>query len=209
MKSTKSAKLRTASRLVGYIGIGACLLAAFLYLLMHEIADDKLTQTIGAFDLKSLIYVGIAAAAFLVIAIILRAASASARRAEQYEAEAAAARAAQEAAEKEAAEKAAAEQAAADAEEAEQAALDAEEARKAEEKAAAIAGGKTFVAYIGRNIPEKQRAAMVKVGEFTKKNAKVIAAVAVTAAVMTAISKRKAEKETTRRRQSFFRSLGC
>ena len=30
-----------------------------------------------------------------------------------------------------------------------------------------------------------------------------------TAAVMTAISKRKAEKETTRRRQSFFRSLGC
>ena len=199
MKSTKSAKLRTASRLVGYIGIGACLLAAFLYLLMHEIADDKLTQTIGAFDLKSLIYVGIAAAAFLVIAIILRAASASARRAEQYEAEAAAARAAQEAAEKEAAEKAAAEQAA----------LDAEEARKAEEKAAAIAGGKTFIAYIGRNIPEKQRAAMVKVGEFTKKNAKVIAAVAVTAAVMTAISKRKAEKETTRRRQSFFRSLGC
>lgn len=209
MKSTKSAKLRTASRLIGYIGIGACLLAACLYLLLHEIANETLESMMGTFDIGSLLYVGIAAGVFLVIAIILRAASASAARAEAYEAELAAARAAQEAAEKEAAEKAAAEQAALDAAAAEQAALDAEAARKAEEKAAALAGGKTFVAYIGRNIPDKQKEAMAKVGAFTKKNAKVIVAVAATAAVMTAISKRKAEKETTRRRLSFFRSIGC
>lgn len=209
MKSTKSAKLRTASRLIGYIGIGACLLASCLYLLLHEIADDKLTSMLGKFDVKSLIYVGIAAAVFLVIAIVLRVASCSARKSEKYAEEVAAATAAREAAEREAAEKAAAEQAAADAEAEEKAAAEAEEARKAEEKAAAIAGGKTFVAYIGRNIPEKQREAMVKIGEFTKKNAKVIAAVAVTVAVTTALSRRKAEKETTRRRQNFFRSLGC
>ena len=209
MKSTKSAKLRTASRLVGYIGIGACLLASCLYLLLHEVANDTLEKMLGKFDLKSLIFVGIAAAVFLVIAIILRAASASASRNEQYEEEAEAARKAQEPADAEAAEKAKAIQEAADAEAAEKAAAEAEEARKAEEKAAAMEGGKTFVAYIGRNIPEKQREAMVKVGEFTKKNAKVIIAVAATVAITTAISRRKAEKETTRRRQNFFRSLGC
>lgn len=207
MKSTKSAKLRTASRLVGYIGIGACLLASFVYLLLHEVANDKLEKMLGKFDLKSLIFVGIAAAVFLVIAIILRAASASALRNEQYEEEVA--RKEQEAADAEAAEKARAEQEALDAENAEKAAAEAEEARKAEEKAAAMEGGKNFVAYIGRNIPEKQREAMVKVGEFTKKNAKVIIAVAATVAITTAISRRKAEKETTRRRQNFFRSLGC
>ena len=87
--------------------------------------------------------------------------------------------------------------------------VDEEAARKAAEKAAAMEGGKTFVAYIGRNIPEKQREAMVKVGEFTKKNAKVIVAVATTLVVANMIAKRKAEKETTRRRQNFFRSLGC
>ena len=209
MKSTKSAKLRTASRLIGYIGIGACLLASCLYLLLHEVANDKLESMLGKFDLKSLIYVGIAAGVFLVIAIILRAASCAARKNEKYAEEVYVANQAREAAEREAAEKAAADQAAADAESAKQAELEAEEARKAAEKAAAIEGGKTFVAYIGRNIPEKQRAAMVKIGEFTKKNAKVIAAVAVTVAVTTAISRRKAEKETTRRRQNFFRSLGC
>lgn len=207
MKSTKSAKLRTASRLVGYIGIGACLLASFVYLLLHEVANDKLEKMLGKFDLKSLIFVGIAAAVFLVIAIILRAASASALRNEQYEEEVA--RKEQEDADREAAEKLKAMQDAADAEAAEKAAAEAEEAQKAEEKEKAIEGGKNFVAYIGRNIPEKQREAMVKVGEFTKKNAKVIIAVAATVAITTAISKRKAEKETTRRRQNFFRSLGC
>ena len=209
MKSTKSAKLRTASRLVGYIGIGACLLASCLYLLLHEVANEKLEKMLGKFDVKSLIYVGIAAAVFLVVAIILRAASSSARRAEHYAEEAEAARKAQEAAQAEAAEKAQAEQEALDAAEAEKAAAEAEDARKAEEKAAAMEGGKTFVAYIGRNIPEKQREMMVKVGEFTRKNAKVIIAVAATVAITSAMAKRKAEKETTRRRQNFFRSLGC
>ena len=84
MKSTKSAKLRTASRLIGYIGIGACLLASCLYLLLHEVANDKLESMLGKFDLKSLIYVGIAAGVFLVIAIILRAASCAARKNEKY-----------------------------------------------------------------------------------------------------------------------------
>lgn len=207
MKSTKSAKLRTASRLVGYIGIGACLLVSCLYLLLHEIANDTLEEMLGTFDLKSLIYVGIAAAVFLVVAIILRAASASALRNERYAEEVA--RREKEAADIEAAAKLKALQDAADAEAAEKAAAEAEEARKAEEKEKAMEGGKTFVAYIGRNIPDKQREAMVKVGEFTKKNAKVIVAVAATVAITTAISKRKAEKETTRRRQNFFRSLGC
>ena len=59
MEKTKSAKLRTASRFVGYIGIGACLLGSFLYLLLHEIFGKKLEDKIGEFDVKSLIYVGI------------------------------------------------------------------------------------------------------------------------------------------------------
>ena len=88
MEKTKSAKLRTASRLVGYIGIGACLLGAFAYLLLHEIANGTLEKLLGKFDVKSLIYVGIAAAAFLVIAVILRIASASAKRNEACAAEA-------------------------------------------------------------------------------------------------------------------------
>lgn len=188
MEKTKSAKLRTASRLVGYIGIGACLLGAFAYLLLHEIANGTLEKLLGKFDVKSLIYVGIAAAVFLVIAVILRIASASAKRNEACAAEAEET-------------EAPAEEPVVD--------VDEEAARKAAEKAAAMEGGKTFVAYIGRNIPEKQREAMVKVGEFTKKNAKVIVAVATTLVVANMIAKRKAEKETTRRRQNFFRSLGC
>ena len=210
MNTSKSAKLRTASRLVGYIGIGICLLVAAFFLLMNELAQETLETWLGsAFDVSSLIYVGIAAGVFLIIAIVLRIASASACRAEAYAAEVAAARAAQEAAELEAAQKAADAQAAADAEAAEKAALEAEEARKAAEKEAAINGGKTFVAYVGRNIPEKQRDMIAKVGSFTKKNAKVIVAVAATVAITSVISKRRAEKETTRRRQNFFRSLGC
>lgn len=206
MERTKSEKLRTASRLVGYIGIGACLLGAFAYLLLHEIANETLEKMLGKFDVKSLIYVGIAAAAFLVVAVILRIASSAARKNAVCEAEA----------EAEAEETPAEEPVEAEAEpveveptepEVDEAA--AEAARKAEEKAAAMEGGKTFVAYIGRNIPEKQREAMVKVGEFTKKNAKVIAAVAATLVVANMLAKRKAEKETTRRRQNFFRSLGC
>lgn len=207
MEKTKSAKLRTASRLVGYIGIGACLLGSLVYLLLHEIANETLEKLMGKFDIKSLIYVGIAAAVFLIIAVILRIASAAARKNEAYEAVAA----------EEPEEVAAPETVAPEAveETVEEVAeepvdnTDDESARKAEEKAAAIAGGKTFVAYIGRNIPEKQREAMAKVGEFTKKNAKVIVAVAATLAITNLLSKRKAEKETTRRRQSFFRSLGC
>lgn len=209
MEKTKSAKLRTASRLVGYIGIGACLLGSLVYLLLHEIANETLEKLMGKFDIKSLVYVGIAAAVFFVIAVILRIASAAARKNEAYEAVAA-----------EEPEEVAAPEAVAAPETVEETAeevteepaadeADDESARKAEEKAAAIAGGKTFVAYIGRNIPEKQREAMAKVGEFTKKNAKVIVAVAATLAITNLISKRKAEKETTRRRQSFFRSLGC
>lgn len=204
MNRTKSASLRTASRLVGYIGIGICLLVSCFYMLFHEISPETFESTFGTFDVKSLVWVGVLAVVFLVIAVILRVSSSSAYHAEVYEAELAAM---QEQAAREAAEKAATEQS--DAEAAEQAAREAEEARKAEEKAAAIAGGKTFVAYIGRNIPEKQRNAMVKVGEFTKKNAKVIAAVAATVAITAVIHNRKAEKETTRRRQNFFRSLGC
>ncbi len=205
MEKTKSAKLRTASRLVGYIGIGACLLGAFAYLLLHEIANDTLEKLLGKFDVKSLIYVGIAAAAFFVVAVILRIASASAKRNEAYEAEAEETEApAEEPVEETAVEEAPAEEPVETVSE-----EDEEAARKAAEKAAAMEGGKTFVAYIGRNIPEKQREAMAKVGEFTKKNAKVIVAVAATLVVTNMISKRKAEKETTRRRQSFFRSLGC
>lgn len=202
MEKTKSAKLRTASRLVGYIGIGACLLGAFAYLLLHEIANGTLEKLLGKFDVKSLIYVGIAAAAFLVIAVILRIASASAKRNEACAAEAEEPEApAEEPVEETAVEETPVEEPVVD--------VDEEAARKAAEKAAAMEGGKTFVAYIGRNIPEKQREAMVKVGEFTKKNAKVIVAVAATLVVTNMIAKRKAEKETTRRRQNFFRSLGC
>lgn len=205
MEKTKSAKLLTASRLVGYIGIGACLLGAFAYLLLHEIANGTLEKLLGKFDVKSLIYVGIAAAAFLVIAVILRIASASAKRNEAYEAEAEETEApAVEPVEETAVEEAPAEEPVETVSE-----EDEEAARKAAEKAAAMEGGKTFVAYIGRNIPEKQREAMAKVGEFTKKNAKVIVAVAATLVVTNMIAKRKAEKETTRRRQNFFRSLGC
>ena len=204
MERTKSEKLRTASRLVGYIGIGACLLGAFAYLLLHEIANETLEKMLGKFDVKSLIYVGIAAAAFLVVAVILRIASSAARKNAVCEAEA-------EVEETPAEEPVEAEAESVEVEptepEVDEAA--AEAARKAEEKAAAMEGGKTFVAYIGRNIPEKQREAMVKVGEFTKKNAKVIAAVAATLVVTNMLAKRKAEKETTRRRQNFFRSLGC
>lgn len=202
MEKTKSAKLRTASRLVGYIGIGACLLGAFAYLLLHEIANGTLEKLLGKFDVKSLIYVGIAAAAFLVIAVILRIASASAKRNEACAAEAEETEApAEEPVDETAVEETPVEEPVVD--------VDEEAARKAAEKAAAMEGGKTFVAYIGRNIPEKQREAMVKVGEFTKKNAKVIVAVAATLVVTNMIAKRKAEKETTRRRQNFFRSLGC
>lgn len=202
MEKTKSAKLRTASRLVGYIGIGACLLGAFAYLLLHEIANGTLEKLLGKFDVKSLIYVGIAAAVFLVIAVILRIASASAKRSEACAAEAEETEApAEEPVEETAVEETPVEEPVVD--------VDEEAARKAAEKAAAMEGGKTFVAYIGRNIPEKQREAMVKVGEFTKKNAKVIVAVAATLVVTNMIAKRKAEKETTRRRQNFFRSLGC
>lgn len=202
MEKTKSAKLRTASRLVGYIGIGACLLGAFAYLLLHEIANGTLEKLLGKFDVKSLIYVGIAAAAFLVIAVILRIASASAKRNEACAAETEETEApAEEPVEETAVEETPVEEPVVD--------VDEEAARKAAEKAAAMEGGKTFVAYIGRNIPEKQREAMVKVGEFTKKNAKVIVAVAATLVVANMIAKRKAEKETTRRRQNFFRSLGC
>ena len=199
MEKTKSAKLRTASRLVGYIGIGACLLGAFAYLLLHEIANGTLEKLLGKFDVKSLIYVGIAAAAFLVIAVILRIASASAKRNEACAADA----------EEPVDETAVAETPVEEPVEEPIVDVDEEAARKAAEKAAAMEGGKTFVAYIGRNIPEKQREAMVKVGEFTKKNAKVIVAVATTLVVANMIAKRKAEKETTRRRQNFFRSLGC
>ena len=202
MEKTKSAKLRTASRLVGYIGIGACLLGAFAYLLLHEIANGTLEKLLGKFDVKSLIYVGIAAAVFLVIAVILRIASASAKRNEACAAEAEETEApAEEPVEETAVEETPVEEPVVD--------VDEEAARKAAEKAAAMEGGKTFVAYIGRNIPEKQREAMVKVGEFTKKNAKVIVAVAATLVVTNMIAKRKAEKETTRRRQNLFRSLGC
>lgn len=202
MEKTKSAKLRTASRLVGYIGIGACLLGAFAYLLLHEIANGTLEKLLGKFDVKSLIYVGIAAAVFLVIAVILRIASASAKRSEACTAEAEETEApAEEPVDETAVEETPVEEPVVD--------VDEEAARKAAEKAAAMEGGKTFVAYIGRNIPEKQREAMVKVGEFTKKNAKVIVAVAATLVVTNMIAKRKAEKETTRRRQNFFRSLGC
>lgn len=202
MEKTKSAKLRTASRLVGYIGIGACLLGAFAYLLLHEIANGTLEKLLGKFDVKSLIYVGIAAAVFLVIAVILRIASVSAKRNEACAAEAEEAEApAEEPVDETAVEEMPVEEPVVD--------VDEEAARKAAEKAAAMEGGKTFVAYIGRNIPEKQREAMVKVGEFTKKNAKVIVAVAATLVVTNMIAKRKAEKETTRRRQNFFRSLGC
>lgn len=202
MEKTKSAKLRTASRLVGYIGIGACLLGAFAYLLLHEIANGTLEKLLGKFDVKSLIYVGIAAAVFLVIAVILRIASASAKRSEACAAEAEETEApAEEPVDETAVEETPVEEPVVD--------VDEEAARKAAEKAAAMEGGKTFVAYIGRNIPEKQREAMVKVGEFTKKNAKVIVAVAATLVVTNMIAKRKAEKETTRRRQNFFRSLGC
>lgn len=202
MEKTKSAKLRTASRLVGYIGIGACLLGAFAYLLLHEIANGTLEKLLGKFDVKSLIYVGIAAAAFLVIAVILRIASASAKRNEACAAEAEETEApAEEPVDETAVAETPVEEPIVD--------VDEEAARKAAEKAAAMEGGKTFVAYIGRNIPEKQREAMVKVGEFTKKNAKVIVAVATTLVVANMIAKRKAEKETTRRRQNFFRSLGC
>ncbi len=202
MEKTKSAKLRTASRLVGYIGIGACLLGAFAYLLLHEIANGTLEKLLGKFDVKSLIYVGIAAAVFLVIAVILRIASASAKRNEACAAEAEETEApAEEPVDETAVEETPVEEPVVD--------VDEEAARKAAEKAAAMEGGKTFVAYIGRNIPEKQREAMVKVGEFTKKNAKVIVAVATTLVVANMIAKRKAEKETTRRRQNFFRSLGC
>lgn len=202
MEKTKSAKLRTASRLVGYIGIGACLLGAFAYLLLHEIANGTLEKLLGKFDVKSLIYVGIAAAVFLVIAVILRIASASAKRNEACAAEAEETEApAEEPVDETAVEETPVEEPVVD--------VDEEAARKAAEKAAAMEGGKTFVAYIGRNIPEKQREAMVKVGEFTKKNAKVIVAVAATLVVTNMIAKRKAEKETTRRRQNFFRSLGC
>lgn len=202
MEKTKSAKLRTASRLVGYIGIGACLLGAFAYLLLHEIANGTLEKLLGKFDVKSLIYVGIAAAAFLVIAVILRIASASAKRNEACAAEAEETEApAEEPVDETAVAETPVEEPTED--------VDEEAARKAAEKAAAMEGGKTFVAYIGRNIPEKQREAMVKVGEFTKKNAKVIVAVATTLVVANMIAKRKAEKETTRRRQNFFRSLGC
>ena len=206
MEKTKSAKLRTASRLVGYIGIGACLLGAFAYLLLHEIANGTLEKLLGKFDVKSLIYVGIAAAAFLVIAVILRIASASAKRNEACAAEAEETEAP---AEEPVDETAVAETPVEEPVEEPIVDVDEEAARKAAEKAAAMEGGKTFVAYIGRNIPEKQREAMVKVGEFTKKNAKVIVAVATTLVVANMIAKRKAEKETTRRRQNFFRSLGC
>ena len=206
MEKTKSAKLRTASRLVGYIGIGACLLGAFAYLLLLEIANGTLEKLLGKFDIKSLIYVGIAATAFLVIAVILRIASASAKRNEACAAEAEETEAP---AEEPVDETAVAETPVEEPVEEPIVDVDEEAARKAAEKAAAMEGGKTFVAYIGRNIPEKQREAMVKVGEFTKKNAKVIVAVATTLVVANMIAKRKAEKETTRRRQNFFRSLGC
>lgn len=198
MEKTKSAKLRTASRFVGYIGIGACLLGSFLYLLLHEIFGKKLEDKIGEFNVKSLIYVGILAAVILVIAIVLRVASASAKRKEALEAEAAEAEAAAEEPVEE------------PVEEPEPVDPEAEEAaRRAAEKAEAMKGGKTFVAYIGKNISEKQGEAMAKVSEFTKKNAKVIVAVAATLAITNMIHKCKTEKETTRRRQNFFRSLGC
>lgn len=202
MEKNKSAKLRTASRLVGYIGIGACLLGAFLYLLLHEVANKTLENMLGKFEIKSLIYVGILAAVFLVIAVALRVASTSAKRKEDMEAEAAAAA---EAAEAEAVEEPVVE------EEPEPVVdPEAEEAaRKAAEKAAAMEGGKNFVAYIGKNISEKQGEVVAKVGEFTKKNAKVIVAVAATLAITNMIHKNKLERETTRRRQNFFRSLGC
>ena len=211
MKSTKSGKLITASRLVGYLGIGACLLASFLYLLLHQIAKDTLEKTLGKFDLKSLIYVGIVAAVFLVVAVILRIASARAHRDEIYEENARLAREEQERAEAErlAAEQEKARKEAEEADAAAKAEAEAEAARLAAEKEEVNQAGKTIVAYISRKIPEEQREVIGKVGAFTKKNAKVIVAVAATVAVTSVIAKRKAEKETTRRRQNFFRSLGC
>ncbi len=73
MENTKGRGLLVASRLVGYIGVGACLLSAIAYMVMH-LADVNM-DFIGGFSWDSLIYVAIAAAAFIVIAVALRIAS--------------------------------------------------------------------------------------------------------------------------------------
>ena len=73
MENTKGRGLLVASRLVGYIGVGACLLSAIAYMAMH-LANVNM-DFIGGFSWDSLIYVAIAAAAFVVIAVALRIAS--------------------------------------------------------------------------------------------------------------------------------------
>ena len=73
MENTKGRGLLVASRLVGYIGVGACLLSAIAYMVMH-LANVNM-DFIGGFSWDSLIYVAIAAAAFVLIAVVLRIAS--------------------------------------------------------------------------------------------------------------------------------------
>jgi len=73
MENNKSRGLKVASRLVGYIGVAVCMIAAIAYLLMHQLGYQ--IKFIGAFEWTHIIYVGAVALGFILIAVILRIAS--------------------------------------------------------------------------------------------------------------------------------------
>lgn len=70
MRNTKTNGWKVASNIIFYGGVMVCMAAVIAYLLMHQFAPEK--AILGPFDVNHLIYIGIAAAACVVIAIILR-----------------------------------------------------------------------------------------------------------------------------------------
>lgn len=70
MRNTKTNGWKVAANIIFFGGVMVCAVAVIAYLLMHQIAPEK--EVFGPFDVNNLIYIGIAAAACVVIAIILR-----------------------------------------------------------------------------------------------------------------------------------------
>ena len=68
MENNKSRKLKLASRLVGYIGFFACLIAAVVYFAIHQLGKE----VAGGFQWTHIYIIAAAAGAFILIAIVLR-----------------------------------------------------------------------------------------------------------------------------------------
>lgn len=68
MENNKSRKLKLASRLIGYIGFFACLIAAVIYFAIHQLDNE----VAGGFKWEHLYIIAAAAGAFILIAIVLR-----------------------------------------------------------------------------------------------------------------------------------------